>query len=127
MRGDHPSFLIHPLALLSHLLKEALNLQADFCDSVTCPARLVSVGSLPTLVALCKGAGVCLILFRSQTALRSSWRLQEEVSGTPVPSPCQPGGGEESAGEDPIADLPLHPPERGAEAVAVPVAGGGLI
>ena len=36
MREDDPSFLIHPLALLSHLLKDALNLQADL-PSQACP------------------------------------------------------------------------------------------
>lgn len=36
MREDHPSFLIHPLALLSHLLKYALNLQADL-PGQACP------------------------------------------------------------------------------------------
>lgn len=49
---------------------------------------------------------------------------------TPVTSPCQPGGEEESLQEKiPLptpAEVLLDPPVQRTEAIAVPVTGGGL-
>lgn len=116
---DHT--LIHSLALISHVLKDSLNLQAEF------PSQVCSHGKPPDLVGFAREQRIHLVLFRWSSPPKQlavpGWIICDS-SNASLPVTKKRGI---FAGEIPLltpAKVPLDCPEWRMDAIAEPLMGG---